>query len=91
MNHLPIGTIVLKNDRLRIVWKLPNGECRIQRKRIPKSCPLTKEEIRLYCDHGLVVAIKHAKKSRNLTLRETMDLFRWRYYPDHRFSERGPD
>lgn len=61
MHRLPEGTRKVDEDRLRIVWKLPNGELRIQGKRAKQNA-LTREEVRAYVKGGSVAACRLARE-----------------------------
>lgn len=43
-------------------------------KRVGKDCPLTREEVRMYVEHGAIWAVKLIKESRQISLREAKDL-----------------
>ena len=48
MIRLPAGAKIIQDDLIAIVWRLPNGDCRAQGKRVGKDFPLTYEERRRY-------------------------------------------
>ena len=48
MQRLPEGAKVIQDDRIAIIWRLPNGDCRAQGKRVSKDCPLTPYERKAY-------------------------------------------
>lgn len=50
------------------------GKTSSQGKRVSKSCPLTREEIRAYVEGGAVKCLKLMRDSRKTSLREVKDL-----------------
>ncbi len=62
------------NDRLVFARYGSNGQHIRQGKRVGADCPLTREEIRLYVTSGTVEVTRFIRRTRNLTLREALDL-----------------
>ena len=48
MRRLPEGAKIIHNDKLVIVWRLLNGDCLAQGKRVKSSCPLNAAERKMY-------------------------------------------
>jgi hypothetical protein len=48
MQRLPRGTRIIEDNLLVRVWRLPNGDCRAQGKRVTRDCPLSADERRQY-------------------------------------------
>jgi hypothetical protein len=48
----------LRDDKLVIVWRFPNGKIYRMGKRVALSCPLTHEECRAYVTAGPTAAVR---------------------------------
>jgi hypothetical protein len=68
------GAKPVYRDKLVAQFKLPNGKLVRQGLRVPKDCPLTKEERRIYIKLGAVKLVKALMKGRGLSLQESVDL-----------------
>lgn len=76
MFNLPEGSRIIQSDKIAVVWRLPNGNCVAQGKRVGKDCPLTPDERRMYVEELARPAIicKRLMELRNISLGEAWRL-----------------
>ena len=66
---------VVVNDRLVIRWwDRQRKHLYFQGKRVGKSCPLTREEVRAYVTKGAITCVRVIRQTRGLSLRDALDL-----------------
>ena len=78
MHKLPPGTKIITNNRLAIVWRLPNGDCRAQGKRVGKDCRLPREARRFYVETNgqTIKTVRFMMDRFNMTLDEAWGILK---------------
>jgi hypothetical protein len=74
----PRESRIIEDNRLIKVWRLPNGDCRAQGKRVSKDCSLTADERRQYIkDLGRpAIFTKWLMSHRGITLAEAWQIIK---------------
>jgi hypothetical protein len=78
MQRLPQGAKVVEENRLIKVWRLENGDCRAQGKRVDADNPLTLEERRYYVSilGRSAQMVKFLMEQRQISLSEAWELLK---------------
>lgn len=76
MIRIPKGSIRRQDDRLAVVWQLPDGRKLVQGKRVGKGCKLSAAARRVYVTSGgsLVALVAYLKHEEGFTMADALAL-----------------